>query len=132
MAESTAHASPAASSQLDPLFEKLAGKLGDSARAAAVFGEPVEREGLTIIPVARARWGLGGGSGGGRRADGGGLGGGLGGGGGATVTPVGYIEIRGDGARFRPVIDVKVIAACALSAISLLLLPLLRRRSERR
>jgi uncharacterized spore protein YtfJ len=119
MADSIDRTDGAAGVDLDPLFEKLARKLGDSARAAAVFGEPVERQGLTVIPVARARWGVGGGGGGGRRH--GGEGRGLGGGGGATVTPVGYIEIRSGGARFRPVIDLKVIAAFALGVLSLAL-----------
>src|SRR3954447_13637191 len=63
-------------------FEKLAEKLGASAQAAHIFGEPVERDGVTVIPVATARWGLGGGGGkrGGARRPGRGGGGGGGGG----------------------------------------------------
>ena len=47
----------------DKLMADLADRLGKGARAAAVFGEPVERDGVTVIPVAKARWGLGGGVG---------------------------------------------------------------------
>ncbi len=46
------------------LAERLAEKIGSSARATAVFGEAVERDGVTVIPVAKARWGFGGGDGG--------------------------------------------------------------------
>ena len=33
----------------------LAEKLGATARAATIFGDPVERDGVTVIPVAKAR-----------------------------------------------------------------------------
>src|SRR5450830_152164 len=45
---------------------RLAERLGAGAAASAVFGTPVERDGVTVIPVARLRWGFGGGSGRGR------------------------------------------------------------------
>lgn len=41
-------------------FETLAEKLGAAAQATHIFGEPVERDGLTVIPVARATAGVGG------------------------------------------------------------------------
>ena len=40
--------------------EHLAETIGAAARASAVFGEPVEGQGVTVIPVARAKWGFGG------------------------------------------------------------------------
>jgi uncharacterized spore protein YtfJ len=43
-------------------IERLAEKLGITANARAVYGEPVERDGLTIIPVAQVRYGFGGGT----------------------------------------------------------------------
>jgi hypothetical protein len=52
----------------------MAEKLGAAARAATIFGDPVERDGVTVIPVARARWGFGGGMG--RRKEENGAGGG--------------------------------------------------------
>ena len=33
----------------------LAEKLGATARAATIFGDSVERDGVTVIPVAKAR-----------------------------------------------------------------------------
>lgn len=72
-------------------------RIGSSAGVTAVFGEPVESEGVTVIPVARVRWG-GGGGGGGEGADEG-----YGGGGGAMAAPHGFIELRGGEARYRRV-----------------------------
>ncbi len=82
-------------------IERIAERLGSSARARAVFGDPVARDGVTVIPVAKARWGFGGGAGKGRRPqeEGGGAGGGM------AITPVGYIEVRGGEAKYRPVFD---------------------------
>jgi hypothetical protein len=77
-------------------LERLAAQIGGQARVQAVFGEPVERDGVTVVPVARVRWGVGGGGGVGTDGSG------SGGGGGVTAEPVGYIEITAAGAMFRP------------------------------
>ena len=45
------------------VVERLAELVGGAAGASSVFGAAVERDGVTIVPVARARWGFGGGSG---------------------------------------------------------------------
>jgi hypothetical protein len=94
--------------------ERLAEKVGATARASAVFGQAVEGQGVTVIPVARARWGFGGGSGSRDGEQGGG------GGGGTSVSPVGYIELRAGEARFRRIHNRARIAvaaaACVLSA----------------
>ena len=79
--------------------ERLAVRLGAKARAASVFGEPIERGNITIVPVAKVRWGFGGSSG---AEEPGKLVGG-GGGGGVGVTPVGFIEIEGNETRYRPI-----------------------------
>jgi len=107
---------------LDAIFARFADRLGDSARAANVFGAPVEREGVTVIAVATARWGLGGGSGP-KKGDGFGTGGG----GGVTVKPTGYIEIRGGAARFRPLWDAKAVLAGAAMAGAFLAFALKRK-----
>jgi uncharacterized spore protein YtfJ len=101
------------------LLERFADKLGVTARAATVFGEAVERDGVTVIPVARAKWGLGGG-GGHRRP---GAQEGMGGGGGVTVAPVGYIEVKDGQSSFRPIWDpmTRIIAAVG-GGIGLLLI----------
>jgi uncharacterized spore protein YtfJ len=94
----------------------MAERLGAAARAATVFGDPVERDGITVIPVAKARWGFGGGIGHSKDEDG------AGGGGGMLVTPVGFIEMRNGTAEFRPIRTVSLnwIFAGALAALFLL------------
>jgi uncharacterized spore protein YtfJ len=100
------------------LLERLAERLGGSAGAKCVFAEPVERDGITIIPVARASWGLGAGSS--RFADG--MEAGSGGGGGVSARPMGYIEIRNGTARFRAIRDPSSTVGMLLAAGGLLLL----------
>ncbi len=85
----------------DTLLERLAERLGGRAKAEAVFGTPVHQGDVTVIPVARVRWGLGAGGGEDRRTDG--AASGSGGGGGVAADPIGYIEIGGAGAVFRPI-----------------------------
>jgi uncharacterized spore protein YtfJ len=110
------------------LLERFAEKLGYTARSATIFGEAVEREGVTVIPIAKAKWGLGGG-GGHRRP---GAQEGLGGGGGVTVAPVGYIEVKNGESRFRPIWDPMTTIVAGLGAGALLLLAFgrFRRRDE--
>lgn len=94
--------------------------VGDNAKVSTVFGEPVEREGITVIPVAKARFGFGGGGGGGARAGEEGSGGG--GGGGALVSPVGYIEVSDGTAQFRrissPVDFLALVAAASVAVLA--------------
>jgi uncharacterized spore protein YtfJ len=91
--------------------------LGTNARM--IYGDPVERDGVTVIPVGKVRWGLGGGEGGDATGDGG-----SGGGGGITVSPIGFIEIKNGLARFRPIFDpaliVQIIAASAFASLLVL------------
>jgi uncharacterized spore protein YtfJ len=105
---------------VDGLLERVGQTVGGKARASTVFGEPVEREGITVIPVAKARFGFGGGGGAGTRE--GEEGSGAGGGGGAVVTPVGYIEVRDGTAEFKrisnPVDLLVVVAAASLGALA--------------
>lgn len=99
----------------DRLLERLADRLGAKAGVHAVFGEPITRGDLTIISVARVRWGFGGGSG---TAEGpeAASGSGSGGGGGVTADPVGYVEIGPDGSVFRPIRDSMPSAAFVLAS----------------
>jgi uncharacterized spore protein YtfJ len=96
----------------DELVERLANRIGGSMRASAAFGKPVERGGVTVIPVARARFAFGGGSG--TDPQSGGHGGG--GGGAGTVQPLGYIEVRKGGVTFRPIRDWRAIGIAAAGA----------------
>ena len=83
----------------DQLLERLAERIGGRASVETVFGPPVQRGDLTVIPVARIRWGVGGG-GGASEKDGAT---GSGGGGGLAADPIGYLEISSSGATYRPI-----------------------------
>jgi uncharacterized spore protein YtfJ len=97
-------------------LDRLSEKIDQTVGAKAVFGAPIEREGTTVIPVARARWGLGGGVGTRIMKEAGGPQSGSGGGGGGVMTPVGFIEICDGRAAFRPIRDRRllVLAGAAL------------------
>lgn len=101
----------------------LAERIGSAAGVNAVFGEPVEREGVTVIPVARVSWGFGGG---------GGEDEGHGGGGGASANAQGFIEIEGGHARYRPIRSplrsgaTLLTGLFAAAALTVLLVPALR------
>jgi uncharacterized spore protein YtfJ len=105
---------------VNELLERIGEAVGQSARVSTVFGEPVEREGVTVIPVAKTRFGFGGGGGSGSRQGKEGSGGG--GGGGAVVSPIGYIEVRETGAEFkripRPVDLVAFVAAASVALLT--------------
>jgi uncharacterized spore protein YtfJ len=81
--------------------------LVNQSSAKTVYGEPITAEGQTIVPIAKVRYGFGGGSG---RRSGGEAGDGGGGGGGAVARPVGYIEVSADGTRFVPILDLESIS----------------------
>jgi uncharacterized spore protein YtfJ len=106
---------------VDELLERIGQTVGDKAKVSTVFGDPVEREGVTVIPVAKARFGFGGGGGSGAREGQEGSGGG--GGGGAYVSPVGYIEVRAAGAEFKriqsPMDMLAFVAAASLAVLAL-------------
>jgi uncharacterized spore protein YtfJ len=86
----------------DRLLERMAELVGAKAGVQAVFGEPTTRGELTVIPVARVRWGFGGG-GGRTETPPSGPASGSGGGGGVAADPIGYVELGPEGATFRPI-----------------------------
>ena len=103
----------------------------DSLTAKQVFGEPYERDGVTVIPAARVQGGAGGG--GGEDAQGGGSG--SGGGFGLTARPVGAFVIRGGDVAWRPAIDLNrvVLGGQVVAIVALLTVrSLVRVRSARR
>jgi uncharacterized spore protein YtfJ len=84
-----------------PTFlERMVEKFGMHARSASAYSEPISKDGVTIVPVAKVRWGFGGGGGAKQGAERGG-----GGGGGMRVTPVGFIEIKDGRSEFKPIRD---------------------------
>ena len=105
--------------------ERIAELVQLHANAKQVYGDPVERNGTTIIPVARVQWGFGGGGlgrGAGERG---------GGGGGAVATPVGYLELHDGTSRFRPILDPTGMVTLIASAVAGLMLGSLFARRRR-
>jgi uncharacterized spore protein YtfJ len=90
-------------------LERLADELAGS--VCSVFGSPVERDGVTVIPVAKARWGMGGGA----KSRGEVRPPGSVGGGGAIVKPMGFLELSGGRTKFRPILDPSLIAGTAIA-----------------
>ncbi|GII81090.1 hypothetical protein Sru01_60720 [Sphaerisporangium rufum] len=84
--------------EIREFFEQLTG-------AQRVYGEPYEKDGVTVIPAAAVRAGGGFGKGDVR----GQVAGGTGGGGGAISRPVGAYVIRDGEVRWEPAVDVSRI-----------------------
>ena len=59
---------PERSEMVTELLERIGEAVGQKAQVSTIFGEPVERAHVTVIPVAKARFGFGGGGGSGARA----------------------------------------------------------------
>lgn|GEM_PF-1364145 len=76
---------------IPPTLAELAETIGKKANATAVFGEPIVEGERTVIPVAQAKFGLGGGDG----LIAKGLGGGM------MAKPLGFIVIDKSGVRFQ-------------------------------
>jgi uncharacterized spore protein YtfJ len=94
---------------LDRLANELAGSV------CSVFGPAVERGGVTVIPVAKARWGMGGSSARQKRDGEVTPQMGVGAGGGAIVKPMGFIEVTEGRSRFRPIVDPGLVALTAIA-----------------
>jgi uncharacterized spore protein YtfJ len=91
----------------------------DAITVRRVFGEPYERNGITLIPAARVQGGAGGGAGTGPEGTGSGGGTGFG----VNAKPLGAFVINGEDVSWRPAIDVnrailggQVVAIVALLA----------------
>lgn len=94
-------------------LEDLKALARDAISVRKVFGDPVERDGVTVIPVARVAGGGGGGRGHDERGEEG-EGGGFGMGG----TPVGVFVIKDGKVRWQPAVDVNRIVL-VLGAVGL-------------
>lgn len=104
---------------VDELLDRIGQTVGQRAQVATVFGEPVERDNVTVIPVAKTRFGFGGGGGSGTREGNEGSGGG--GGGGAVISPVGYIELGNGSAEFKRISTPRdAVAFVAAASLALL------------
>ena len=92
------------------LIERIGETIQLHANARQVYGEPVERDGTTVIPVATVQWGFGGGAIGHGAIERGG------GGGGARAYPSGFIELRDGRAEFHPIGHAGRVASIAAAA----------------
>ena len=101
------------------LLQKIGETLGSAATVKAVFGEPIQVNGKTVVPVAKVAYGFGGGFGSGKdtpQTDRQGEGGG--GGGGVRAFPAGALEITDNATRFVPFTDMgPLVVAFAAGAI---------------
>jgi uncharacterized spore protein YtfJ len=98
--ESATGAAQAPRHRTDELLARLAERVGARFDASNVFGAPVERDGVTVIPVAAIRFGLGAGGGSDPRKGEDGEGGGAAG----TASAAGYIELKNGRSRFVAVV----------------------------
>jgi uncharacterized spore protein YtfJ len=89
----------------------------DAMTVGRVFGDPIERNGVTIVPVAQV---MGGGGGGGGHSEEGQEGSGVGFG--VRAVPAGVYLIKGDNVEWKPSVDVnRVILGGQIVAIFFLL-----------
>ena len=109
----------------------------DTLTVRRVYGEPIERHGLLLVPVAAVRGGAGGGGGEGRPAgEGAAPGSGFGGGWGGETRPIGAFVIRGEEVSWQPVVDVnravlggQIVAMVALVVAGMIVRARMRSRS---
>jgi uncharacterized spore protein YtfJ len=110
--------------------ERLLSETRDTLTVKRVFGDPFERNGVTLIPVASVRGTAGGGGGGDSEGNGG-----TGGGFGISARPVGAFVVRGDDVSWRPAYDATRVALIGelVAMVGLLTLrSVLKRRTKRR
>jgi uncharacterized spore protein YtfJ len=108
-----------------PNIDEILGGARDAITVRRVYGEPIEQEGMTVVPAAAVR----GGGGGGGDSNGNG-----GGGFGVAARPVGAYVIRDGEVVWRPAVDVNrvVIGWQVVSALGLLAAWAVGRRLARR
>ena len=101
-------------------------KATDTMTARRVFGEPIEKDGITLIPAARVQGGAGGGGGEGPEGQGTGSGTGFG----VNARPVGAFVIRGQEVVWRPAVDVNrvILGAQVVALVALLVFGSIARR----
>lgn len=111
---------------VDEILEGITGAR-DALTVGRVFGDPIEADGVTVIPVARVRGGAGGG--GGESADSDEPGSGFGGGFGLDARPVGVYEVHDGELCWKPALDVtrlarggQVFAAICVICLTLVML----------
>lgn len=104
-------------------LRELVGGLTDSSSVKRVFGAPIEKDGVLVIPVANIRGTFGGGEGSPSAADPTRLSG-WGGGGAWSVTPAGTYVMKNGEMSWIPAVDANrsILLGCLTGIISLLVL----------
>jgi uncharacterized spore protein YtfJ len=93
-------------------LDDLIGTARDAITVRRVFGDPYEKDGLTVIPAARVMGGGGGGNGtddAGQQGEGGGFG--------LVARPAGAYVIKDGEVTWRPALDPNRLAAAAASVV---------------
>jgi uncharacterized spore protein YtfJ len=105
----------------------------DTFTVRRVFGEPIERDGVTVVPVAIVAGGAGGGGGEGRQSEDAPRTAGEGGGWGGMARPVGVYVIDNGQVRWEPAIDVGrvILGAQVVAVVALLVLRSVLKRRRR-
>lgn len=98
--------------------QDLVARARDAVTVKRVFGKPYEKDGITVIPVAKVRGGAGGGGGEGPDGQGKGSGSGFG----LAARPVGAYLVRGEDLSWRPAVDVNRIVLGAQIVVVVALL----------
>ena len=100
------------------ILQSLKESILTEANVKTIYGEPIDAQGKTIIPVAKIVFGFGAGAGTGGVRESTARGEGGGGGGGARAIPVGVVEVSAQSTRFVPITDRKRLAgAVALGVV---------------
>ena len=86
----------------------------DTLTVRRVYGEPIERNGVVVVPAASLRGGGGGGTGEDKEGQSG-----SGGGFGVSARPVGAYVIRGEQVEWQPAVDVGRIALAGLAVLGM-------------
>jgi uncharacterized spore protein YtfJ len=109
-------------------LQQVISEARDVVTARRVYGEPYEKNGLTVIPAAAVRGAAGGGSGQHGSEEGGG------GGFGVQARPVGAWVIRGEDVKWEPAVDVTriVLGGQIVALTALLVVGRVLSKSERR
>ena len=107
--------------------QELLSQARDAMTVKRVFGDPLEKDGVTVLPAAKVQGGAGGGGGEGPEGEGKGFGSGFG----INARPAGVFVIRGDEVTWKPAIDVNrvILGGQVLGVVALLVVrSVLRRR----
>jgi len=109
---------PSVSAKVAPMMERVLAHLTDLSSPTAVFGAPIERGEMTLIPVSKYSVSLGVGGGGGtgpKQIDAPALGGEGVGGGGAKGRPIATIIVTPQRVEIQPIIDVTRVALAGMA-----------------